>query len=477
MSEHDRDVLALLDRAAADTPPLHLDRADVVARGEQIVRRRRTASAGMGLAGLALAGAVWAGLGGSGLVGLSPVVPAGTTWQVPEGVVLSAPSVDGQPWPEVVLTKDGPDGYGSVRIGSGEDAQTVDGELVGGGLVVYPGREMTVGVWEVPEGADGLAVVSGSASEERSPVDGEPVDVPGGRLDFVFAGVDTEVSEAITQVPRWGGADVVAASGARVVTDRVGQGGFATEVYVLPDARGLWGVVGENQYPASSEQVLQVASGRPWWRGGGAAVVHLGVLGDDATRVRATISGESDPDDLFAIAPGAVEEVGGLRLGVVGVTEAGLSGVQGLGPEVVQMSGLEWAAADGVWHRQRWEPTSVSWEPRGVVDGEVAGPGEEVTLLGTTYTVAIDPHGWPQLLDAEDGSLFLRVTDEQGPAAGGMVDMTRWRWPWETDAAIYFAVGDGVPGVLPTELDAGGTEHVTIEGPEGQVRLVGVPKR
>ena len=36
-----RDVLALLDRAAAHTPPLHLDRQDVVSRGQQIRRRQR----------------------------------------------------------------------------------------------------------------------------------------------------------------------------------------------------------------------------------------------------------------------------------------------------------------------------------------------------------------------------------------------------------------------------------------------------
>ena len=49
-----RDVLALLDRAAAHTPPLHLDRGAVVARGEQIVRRRRATVGGMSFGALAL---------------------------------------------------------------------------------------------------------------------------------------------------------------------------------------------------------------------------------------------------------------------------------------------------------------------------------------------------------------------------------------------------------------------------------------
>ena len=53
MSERtdDRDVLALLDRAAGHVPPLHLDRAEVVGRGRQIVRRRRVGAGGAGLGG------------------------------------------------------------------------------------------------------------------------------------------------------------------------------------------------------------------------------------------------------------------------------------------------------------------------------------------------------------------------------------------------------------------------------------------
>src|SRR5690606_1857576 len=98
MSEHhgpEGDVLTLLDRAAADTPPLHLAREDVVARGEQIVRRRRARGAGMAIGGLALAGAVWlgAGAGGGGLLGTQDVSPAGVTWRVEEPTTVTV--VDG----------------------------------------------------------------------------------------------------------------------------------------------------------------------------------------------------------------------------------------------------------------------------------------------------------------------------------------------------------------------------------------------
>ena len=204
MSEgHDREVLALLDRAAAGTPPLHLARKDVVARGQQIVRRRRATAAGMGISGLALAGVVWAGLGGPGMLGSTQVTPAGTTSQTSE------------------TTQPGP-----------------------------------------------------------------------------------------------GGAD--------------------------------------------------------------------------------------RPED------------------VEGVDEA--------------------------------------------------SPGSVVTLLGEDYTVGVDPLGWPQLI-ADDGSVFLRVTDEHGPSAGGMVDMTRWHWPWQPEESIHFAVeASGGHGVLDGEV----VEQVTIVGPEGKVFLTSI---
>lgn len=470
MSEHDRDVLALLDRAAADVPPLHLEREDVVARGEQIVRRRRTVMAGMGFGGLALAGAAVVALGGSGVLGVTQVQPAGTTWEAPNGVELSVPG--GESWPEVVLTKDGADGYGSVRIGTGESAETVAGELVAGGLVVYPGREMTVAVWKVPEESDGR-VVQARLTPGAWPEDGEPVEVSGGRLDFAFAGPESEITEAVVEVPRWSGSTVVAATGAQVVTGRVEHQGYGTEIFVLPES-GVWGQV-EEVMPPSWGNVLYAALQRPLWRGGGGVAGEVGMLGDDATEVRATITGEGE-QELLAMSPGVVEEIGGRRFGVV-VTDTEMPGTRGLGEGVERNLGLEWADPERVWHRQESPDGQGSaplvWVPREVVDGEVAGPGEEVVLLGTTYTVAVDPHGWPQLLDSADGSLFLRVADEQGPSAGGMVDMTRWRWPWEGNDWIYFSVGDE-PVQLPDRQSDASVESVTVQGPAGQVKLVGV---
>ncbi|MGD8151168.1 hypothetical protein [Ornithinimicrobium sp. Y1694] len=67
----DRDVLTILDRAAAEAPRMHLEAGEVVRGGRRKVVRRRATGAGMAIGGLALAGAVWAGLGGSGLLGAS----------------------------------------------------------------------------------------------------------------------------------------------------------------------------------------------------------------------------------------------------------------------------------------------------------------------------------------------------------------------------------------------------------------------
>lgn len=132
---------------------------------------------------------------------------------------------------------------------------------------------------------------------------------------------------------------------------------------------------------------------------------------------------------------------------------------------------LEWADAAGVWHRQDHGATPSGWVPREVVAGDDAGPGEEVTLLGKDYTVAVDPLGYPQLIDPEDGSVFLRVTDADGPSSGGLVDMTRWRWPWQPEERIHFSVNDeGGSGASPLDV----VEQVTIVGPEGKVELTSI---
>ncbi|GAA1175301.1 MULTISPECIES: hypothetical protein [Ornithinimicrobium] len=101
------------------------------------------------------------------------------------------------------------------------------------------------------------------------------------------------------------------------------------------------------------------------------------------------------------------------------------------------------------------------------------GPGGSVVLLGETYEVSTDAHGWPQLLD-EDGSVFLTVSDADGPPAGDGGGVVMWRdhwWPWSDRTEIYFAV-DGQPTLAP---DVEGQDAVTISGPAGVVGLVAVP--
>lgn len=469
MSEsHDREVLVLLDRAAADVPPLHLAREDVVARGKQIVRRRRATTAGTGIAGLALAGTVWLGLGGSGILGTTQVSPAGTDWEAPGGVSLT---VSEEGWPEVVLTKEGPDGFGSVTIGTGPDAETVPGELVAGDLVQYQGSEVTVAVWAVPEGTDGRLVVDPPAAGDGDeavvgwPAEGVPVDVEGARLDFALSPSGTVMLDAVTEVPRLGGSTIAAASGAEVVTGRLEDKGYGTEIFVLPSS-GVWGEVEEEQLVYAAG-VHHATLRRPWWQGAGA--IHVAITRvDDAVRVRGAASQAGYPDRLLAVAPGTLDELQGHRFGIVPLGGEP-PGLRGPSSHFGWTLGLEWADGSGVWHRQDLDASPSRWVPREAVAGDDVGPGEELTLLGKDYTVAVDPHGWPQLLDSADGSVLLRVPEDDGTLpAGGLIDMTRWSWPWQANEWIHFSVdAQDSSGAAPHEV----IERATMVGPEGKVVL------
>lgn len=110
-----------------------------------------------------------------------------------------------------------------------------------------------------------------------------------------------------------------------------------------------------------------------------------------------------------------------------------------------------------------------------VVRGPV-GEGGTVTLLGEDYRVALDPYGWPQLLEA-DGTVFLSVSDDDGPpggseGGGNIVWREHWWSPWSDHHEVYFAYShSGRPTLPPVR----GQDHVTITGPAGEVRLMAVP--
>ena len=153
MSETDRDVLALLDRAAADSPPLHLDRESVIARGRQLARRRRAGGVGMAIGGLALAGAVWLGPGfGGGLLGTQTISPASVSWEVDEPTtvtVLDGVTRGGNAAP-LTVTKSGDATTATFTVNGVEE--TVEGEKMAGGVDLFVGEGATVAVWADPDG-------------------------------------------------------------------------------------------------------------------------------------------------------------------------------------------------------------------------------------------------------------------------------------------------------------------------------------
>ena len=91
---------------------------------------------------------------------------------------------------------------------------------------------------------------------------------------------------------------------------------------------------------------------------------------------------------------------------------------------------------------------------------------------GTTVgsIVHADPSGeMPTILAVTDGSVLLRVPEDDGTLpAGGLIDMTRWSWPWQANEWIHFSVdAQDSSGAAPHEV----IERATMVGPEGKVVL------
>lgn len=444
----DRDLSALLDRLAASTPVMDVSVPDVVGTGRTRVRRRRALSSGMTLASLVLLVAVWVGLGqGGGFVGTQQLVPAGG-WEVQELSPVELPeglAKIGEVRP-LTLSR-GPGGSVATFEVDGVE-ETAQGRSLGRGVEVYAGVRGTLVVWE--------AGVRGEVRPQPDRGHGTAeVVVAGERLSLWATdhpGYDPE------DVLFFDGRSVRSAAGSPVDTRALRDGRVEVTAFGIP-ALDLAGYLeGEGLYAVDTLTVSSVD--RPWWRGGGFDVVTLARLPHEAVFAREVLVDGSE-----------VVRASETRLtALVGDWSMALfvSGWAGGGPESQDLGyDVEWSTDGLTWHDRTQTPT-----PHPAAEGTV-GPGGEVTLLGDTYRVAVDDHGWPELLEA-DGTVFLRVSDAEGAPSGVSGGTVMWRehwWPWSDRNEVHFRP-DGRPAPGP---DVDIQDAVTISGPAGEVGLVAVP--
>ncbi|AXH97283.1 hypothetical protein [Ornithinimicrobium avium] len=448
----DRDVTALLDRMASATPPMDVSVPEVVTTARRRVRRRRVLSSGMTLASLVLLVAAWVGMGqgGDGLRWTQQVSPAGS-WEVdepspvelPDGLALVG---DVQP---LTLSR-GPGGSeASFRVDGLEE--TAEGRTLADGVEVYRGVRGTLVVWQARPGVHGQlhpvpAVTRGWAE----------VTVAGERLALVAiddAGYEPEDVLFFDEHSLW------TAKGAAVETEHLRDGRVEVTVYGIPELDVSGYTDGASLYDVDTLTVSSVD--RPWWRGGGYDLATVARLPRQAVFAREVLVDGSEV--VRASEPRLTSLVGGWSMVLF------VSDWAGGGPESQDLVyTVEWSTDGETWHEQSPAQTRAPTPTQGRV-----GPGGEVTLLGTTYRVALDSHGWPELLEA-DGTVFLRVSDDEGPPAGDGSGMVMWRahwWPWSDRDVVHFRL-DGQPELVPGEE---GRDRVTVTGPAGEVGLVAVP--
>ncbi|SOC53944.1 hypothetical protein [Ornithinimicrobium cerasi] len=461
MSDHDgsdRDVLALLDRAAADTPPLHLDRHDVVARGRQLARRRHAAvSGGMSIAALALAGTVWLGLGGGGpLLGTTEITPAGVSWEADESSPVVLPDglqLVGNVEPRT-LTRTPSSSTATLVVDGVEE--TVEGRTLPGGVEVYVGEGATVAVWDHPRGASPEAVVvpqpQGAGGSTTVTVDGE-------ELRYWVTEEAGYVPEDVLfhdEEQMW------AAGGAVAQTAELRDGEVRLTAVSLPD-HGLVGYLDGDSF-SEVDTVTVAGVDRPWWRGGGHDLTMVARLPREAVLAREVLRDDPRGSVVRASEPRPTALVGPWSMVLF------TSGWAPGGPDSSDLHHqVQWSSDGETWHDQPLDLDLRAAEMPSVPEG-VVGPGEEVTLLGEVYRVALDAHGWPRLVEG-DGRTFLTVSDETGPSAGGTVLWREHWWPWSERHAVHFSVGEDLPPVGQEEAE----DPVRIWGPAGVVTLVAVP--
>ncbi|QFG67727.1 hypothetical protein [Ornithinimicrobium pratense] len=459
MSETDRDVLALLDRAAADSPPLHLDRDAVIGRGRQIARRRRAGGTGMAIGALALAGAVWLGPGlGSDLLGTQQISPASVSWEVDEPTrltVLDGVTRGGNVSP-LTVTK-GPDGSASATFTVEGVEETVEGRTMAGGVDLFVGGRATVAVWADPEG-------------DQHQVQPWPNSYRGYEIGRAQGDDDLWylVSDA-GYLPEdllfFSDHDVWTASGTVAETVELTDGRAEAVAFSL-SGLDVTGVVHHGSLNVMEADSFGLTGGEEaWWRGGDVYSVTIVRAPDEATHVRPVWL---DEEDAVRLVGGRAETV---RVGDAAYSTFSHAGEENpLDPASLSPSTFQWSADGHTWHNKGDDGEGID-DPVTTV-----GPGARILLLGEAYEVAVDAYGWPQLLEA-DGTVFLTVSDSDGPPGGsGGGGIIMWRqhwWPWSDHHKVHFSYSHGDRDPEPPPVS--GQDVVTITGPAGEVSVVAVP--
>lgn len=404
MSETDRDVLALLDRAAADTPPLHLDRDSVIGRGRQITRRRRAAGFGMAVGGLALAAALWLGPGlGGDLLGTQTVSPASVSWEVEEPTtltVLDGVTRGGNVSP-LTVTK-APHGSASATFTVEGVEETVGGTTMAGGADVFLGERATVVVWEEPAGAafgaDVLPVPDGWEIGASMGDDGI----------FYFATTDRGyLPEHL--VLHDSALNVWTADGVVAQTAEVSDGRHTETVFALPELDVAGSVDESGIEPMRADWIFGSGGTEPWWRGGEDYEWFL-VRGSDGARFLRMIWDDHDGNVVHHGEPVPATVVGGAAFGVFSFT-----------PDEVPVDRYDYA------YSYQWSADGQTWRGRDVEDTWV----EDLPTSLDRIEFSLGPDGEPV---ATREGLALRPSAEQPRGEA-------WVWDDRDETVVLVPVG------------------------------------
>lgn len=134
-----------------------------------------------------------------------------------------------------------------------------------------------------------------------------------------------------------------------------------------------------------------------------------------------------------------------------------------------------WVAVDGL-APEPFEPSAAQRS------GLPIPPGEDVSVLGERYRVAVDAAGWPSLLD-DEGLPFIQVTASDGPTSdGGVVYLGRGLRFWQSEATVSFYRAWQPPSTGEVVMRGADGEWIaphdvlTIATDAGVVTVISVPE-